>query len=238
MNALLRFGSITLAALALSACSSLGGDKATTPQGLFDRHIAATYGSGGLDTHTSVSSTGKLTIDSFGISAPIVLNQMTPASTSLKVEIPGALVRSGCHDGKCWDQQPGQGLSMVSGSALELALQRADYYQFAHMADYYQSLEILPAEDGAENDTVRATRENGTADEFHFSKETGLLMSATTITEGPQGTLPVTANYSDFRETQGILLPMQVEQVTSVVTLKINLEQVTFDQLSATDFSI
>lgn len=243
MRALAQFKFAWLAfvvAIAMIGCSTTGSGKADTPQGLFDRHIAATYGSGGLDAYQSISSTGKIVIAAFGATAPIVLNQMVPDSTSLTVEIPGALVRNGCHAGKCWDQQPGQGLATLSGDRLQAALQQADYDQFAHMADYYPSMEIAPAADGgaSDADTVRATRANGDADIFHFSKESGLLVSSTIISETPQGKAAITANYSDFQEHGGILLPMKVEQVTPLVTLQIELDKVTFDGLSAADFSI
>jgi hypothetical protein len=126
----------------------------------------------------------------------------------------------------------------LSGERLEFQLQQADYYQLTHMADFYQSLEIVPAE-GAEsaNVHVRATRENGNVDHYHFSKESGMLVSTVIVSPTGQGTMEITTNSSNFKDFDGIKLATEIEQITPVVTVKIVIEDVSFADLSASDFT-
>lgn len=234
MNKFLLIVCSAVAAVLLVGCA----DKPLTAQGLFDRHISESYGPQGLNTHASTTQKGQLIIDSFGIRAPVTLRQMAPDSTSLVTQVLGSPLTSGCTSGSCWDQQPGQAVQTLSGERLEFQLQQADYYQLTHMADFYQSLEIVPAE-GAEsaNVHVRATRENGNVDHYHFSKESGMLVSTVIVSPTGQGTMEITTNSSNFKDFDGIKLATEIEQITPVVTVKIVIEDVSFADLSASDFT-
>ncbi len=228
----------TFAAIAVSflivGCQT--ADKPLTAQGLFDRHIEASFGSAGLESVQSTELKGAMVIAQFGLRADVTLRSMAPDSTSLKAEIMGTQVGNGCSNGACWDQQPGQGVQNLSGDRLDFALQQADYYQLTRMADYYETLVMDPVEEGATTRSVTATRANGNVDTYTFDIETGLLASNTVQTPTPQGTFAITANYANYQEFDGIQIATEVEQVTPVATIKIEVEEVTVNSLSADDF--
>jgi len=234
MKKFLLFVCFTLATMLLNGCVS----GPMTAQDLFDRHISESYGPNGLTTHSSVTLKGQLVIAAFGITAPVTLRQMAPDSTSMVTQVMGTKLSNGCKAGDCWAQQPGQGVETLDGERLKMQLQQADYYQLTHMADFYQSLEIVAAVDGAEsaNHHVLATRENGSEDSYFFSKESGFLVSTVLNTITPQGTVAITTNSSNFQDYDGIKLAAEIEQVTPQVTVKIVIEDVSFAELSAADF--
>lgn len=222
-----------------TSCATLGGDKPLTAQGLFDRYISEAYGPGGLDAHTSITMTGTFTIDALGVNAPITLRKKAPDSVSVVMDIPGAPARSGCSGGNCWDQQPGQGIQTLEGGMLSFQVQQADYYQYTHMGKYYQSLEIVPATDGeeSENHQVRATRESG-VDSYHFSRDSGMLVSTTFEMPTPQGNMTITTKTNDYQEYDGIKVATNIAAAVPAVglTYKIVIDDVSFNELSESDF--
>ena len=239
MKELSHFICLLLTATILTGCTIAGRDKPLTAQGLFDRYIDEAYGRKGLDAQTSITMKGTLTIDAVGISAPITIRQMAPDSVSTAVEIPGASVNSGCRGGDCWDQQPGQGIETLNGARLASALQQADFYQYTHMADYYQSLEIAPAVDGSDSDNhrVRATHENG-VDIYYFSKESGMLVRTDIDTPTALGFATLSTNNSKFQEYGGIMLPTETSIVIpNAFTMKVMFKNISFSELSPSDFS-
>ncbi len=222
-----------------TSCATLGGDKPLTAQGLFDQYISEAYGPGGLDAHTTITMTGTFTIDALGVNAPMTLRKMAPGSVSTVMDIPGAPARSGCSGGNCWDQQPGQGIQTLEGEMLAFQAQQADYYQYTHMANYYQSLEIVPPTDGeeSENHQVRATREGG-VDSYHFSRDSGMLVSTTFEMPTPQGNISITTKTSNYQEYDGVKVGTDIAVAVPAVglTYKIVIDNVSFNELSGSDF--
>lgn len=228
----------TFAAIAVSflivGCQT--ADKPLTAQGLFDRHVEASFGADGLANVQSTETKGAMVIAQFGLRAPVTLRAMAPDSSSLKAEIMGTQIGNGCSGGACWDQQPGQGVTNLSGERLDFALQQADYYQLTRMADYYETLVMDPVEEGATTRSVTATRANGDVDTYEFDIESGFLVSNTVQTPTPQGTFAITANYANYQEFDGYQFATEVEQITPVATIKIEVEEVIINSLSADDF--
>jgi hypothetical protein len=226
-----------LTIMIIQGCSSMGS-KPMTAQGLFDRHMEAAYGSKGPSAFPSVTTSGKLFIDSFGLEAAVKARQMAPDSSSTLASVMGMEIHSGCHAGECWEQQPGAGGSKLSGDRLAFQLQQADLSQYSHMDRYYSTLEIVPAAEGVESDTieVRATRENGSSDSFFFARDTGLIQKTVLDAYPAQGKMKVTPNSQKYADFNGLTLATEIEQVTPMATIRIVIEDVTFDALSADDF--
>ncbi|MDA1076315.1 MAG: hypothetical protein O3A63_16370 [Proteobacteria bacterium] len=226
-----------LTIMIIQGCSSMGS-KPMTAQGLFDRHMAATYGSKGPSAFPSVTTSGKLFIDSFGLEAAVKARQMAPDSSSTLASVMGMELHIGCHAGECWEQAPGAGIAKLSGDRLTFQLQQADLSQYSHMDQYYATLEIVPEAEGVESNTVevRATRENGSSDSYFFAKDSGLIQKTVLDAFTAQGKMKVTANSKKYAEFNGLTLATEVEQVTPMATIRIVIEDVSFDALSAADF--
>ena len=227
---------LTIAATAfLVGCQT--ADKPLTAQGLFDRHVEASYGPDGLEGTQSTEFKGNLVIAQFGLRAPVTLRAMAPNHSSMKTQVMGTNVGNGCSGDTCWDQQPGQGVQNLSGDRLEFSLQQSDYYLLTRIGNYYDTLVMDPVSEGATTRSVTATRANGDVDSFVFDIETGLLASTTMQTPTPQGKFSITMNYKNYQTFDGIQVATEVEQITPVATIGIEVNEVAVNTLADDDFA-
>jgi hypothetical protein len=237
----------SLAMLALAGCASSPDSKSSstapakaskelTAQAIVARHRNATYGEAKTRKHSATTSKGILSIEQFGIDAPLVIYAAAPNSSSTRIEVMGMTLNNGCHKDVCWAQQPGAGTTVLSGAAAEFQAQQADYNQFDNWHRYYASLEIVPNADSP-NHKIKAVRKNGDTDLYEFSKETGLIVSAVLQAETPQGKTEVGMQFKNYKNFDGEMIATEINQVTPQATIKIVLNEVSFAPIAEDMFA-
>ncbi|MEX1033182.1 MAG: hypothetical protein WDZ30_07460 [Cellvibrionaceae bacterium] len=233
------FGFLMVVVL-LAGCASTGGADKLTAEDLFDQFVEAAYGSDGMSAHSSITMSGTLIIDDFGLEGPVKTKQMAPDYFLADTEVMGMNITQGCKADLCWDQQPGQSAQRVQGPPLAILSQQADFFQWENMDKYYDSLEVVvPAEDDASRyHKVRAVRANGDEDFYYFSKETGLLAGSELMIHSPQGSMRITSRLNNYREFGSMLVPTETVQETPMATIKIVVDEVSFAPLSESDFPV
>jgi len=227
-------GVTTIAALA--GCAGTG-DKPLTADGLFEKHMQASYGSKGVGAYPSVTQHGTLFIDDFGIEAPIVTKIMAPSNFVFETEVMGMAMSQGCNETTCWSQQPGQGTADLEGEMKEGFRMQSDPQAFLHMDQYYDSLEVVPSDDPEAKDyTVKAVNSFGREHFYYFSKETGLLSGMTITTDSPMGVMTQETVMKDYKDFGGVMYPAAMEQSTPMAHIRITTDSVTYEPLSKSDF--
>ncbi len=223
----------------LNGCASSGSSKTLSAKSLFDRHIENTFGKDGLQNHTSITSTGRIIIEDFGIEAPMVMRQMSPNNLEFNTEFMGSKITSGCNSENCWSQQPGQSVQLLDGVQKTRTMQQADFHLYENIDKYYDTLVIEPPAEGSEssNHKVVATTASGTEDLYYFSKESGLLIGAVLNLDTGTGIESVRMAYNNYRDFGGMVLASEIMQTMSVATIKMVIDDVSYDALSAEDFS-
>lgn len=240
-------GVTALAMLALAGCASspestsspapsAKTSKELTAKDIVARHRNAVYGEAKTRKHSSTTSKGILSIEQFGIDAPVTIYAAAPNSSSTTLEVMGMTLNNGCHKGVCWAQQPGAGTTVLSGDTAEFQAQQADYNQFDNWGRYYPSLEILVGADGP-NHKIKATRKNGDADIYEFSKETGLIVSAVMQAATPQGKMEVSMQFKNYKIFDGEMIATEIDQITPQATIKIVLKEVSFAPIPEEKFA-
>lgn len=241
-------GVAALAGLALAGCASSPESKSSTPasstqaskeltaQSIVARHRNAVYGEAKTRKHSTTTSKGVLSIEQFGIDAPLMIYAAAPNSSSTTIEVMGMTLNNGCHKGVCWAQQPGAGTTVLSGEAAAFQAQQSDFNQFDNFDRYYTSLEIVPSAN-SQNHKVKAVKKNGEADLYEFSKETGLMVAAVLQAETPQGKMEVETQFKNYKNFDGELMPTEINQVTPQASVKIVITEVSFAPIPEEKFA-
>lgn len=231
--------SFLIAFILLNGCATAGKPEPLTAQGLFERFVSTAYGEEGMAAHSSITSSGTLIIENFGMEAPIVTRQMAPDFFLFTTELMGPMTQ-GCRAELCWTQQPGQSPALAQGGQLELMLQQADFHQWENMAKHYTELEVVPQdnENSMSYHKVRALRANGVEDFYYFSKESGLLIGSQLTADTPMGTMKMTNRMNNYQEFGSILLPVETIQESSMATVRVVLDDVSFEPLTEADFPL
>jgi len=212
--------------------------KALTAKDVFARYAAAVYGKDGLKKHPSMTMKGTLSIEQFNLDGPFVRYAMAPDSNVGIVEIMGMSLNTGCHKGVCWTQQPGAATALLTGDAAAFQLQQSDYAQWEHMDRYYASMEIVEITDGKEspNTKIKAVKKNGDTDYYEFSKESGLLVAAVIEGETAQGRMAIAMEFKNYKNFDGMLVPMELLQATPQASIKLTFTEVSFAPLTEDKF--
>jgi len=226
--------------IVLSGCASSGSNKALSASDLFDRHIENSFGVDGLKNHSSITSTGRIIVEDFGIDSPLTMYQMSPNNMLMKTELMGSAVRSGCNSEMCWNQQPGQEVRVLEGSEKLRFMQQADFHIYENIGKYYETLLIeAPAEGSTtKNHKVVATATDGEVDSYYFSKESGLLIGAILKINAGQGLESVRISYNKYKDFGGMKIASEVIQTMSIATMKMVIEDVSYEPLSQDIFVI
>jgi len=240
MKSRILLSALTLMLVTLTGCSSTGGTDAVSAKALFDRFVEVTSKGKGMDAHKAFTMKGQLLIPDFGIEAHVTIRQMAPNYLVIETEIMGAALTQGCNADACWNQQPGQGISVMSGSELDTFRRFADFTVWENIDRYYPTLEIVE-ETTANTDAsykVRAVTADGTEDFYFFSKETGLMTGTIITADSAMGRITTTAEFSNYQEFGGMLFATEQLQSTPMATINVVIDSVTFAPLSAADFTM
>lgn len=228
-----------LAASSLAAGCASTGSKELTAQSLFDNFVEKAYGADGMAKPASFVMKGKIVIEAFSVEAPLVVKQMAPGFMRTTAEMMGMTIDTGCNEATCWDQPPGQSPYAVTGSHLAFMRGNADFTRWENVSKNYQSLEIVPAAEGSASDEyeVRAVRKDGKEELFYFSKQTGLLVGASIMAETAQGPMNIVMDFNNYRDFDGNLVATEVIQETPMAVVKLEVESMSYEPLSAEDFT-
>lgn len=122
--------------------------------------------------------------------------------------------------------------------ALAFRQQQADFYQIRHMDHYYDSLEVIRNEEGDDSNgyKVKATRSNGNADYYYFSREADLLTGMVLYAVTAMGSDTVTIQNNNYQSFDSILMPTELVQNSSMSDSRIVIDNISFAEI--TDLSI
>jgi hypothetical protein len=188
---------------------------------ILNRYVQALGGKAAIERLTSLALTGTLEVPSAGISGKAELIARAPNRFILKLEIEGIGTFTQAYDGTAgWSQDPINGLRDIGGAELAQLKREADFHREAHLKDVYSKLVVLGKEKVGASDTyvIEATPPEGGPEKLYFDTLTGLLVRTDSINRSPQGEIPAEAYIEDYKEINGVKIPVTLRQVTSVLT--------------------
>jgi predicted Zn-dependent peptidase len=116
------------------------------------------------------------------------------------------------NDGEGMAQSP-QGKQMLEGDELASLKLSAHYFEELHYGEMGYTTELVALEsiDGKEAYKVKVTPPSGNPKTLFFDAESGLKIRELSSTEGQQGPVTITLDYSNYETVEGVKFPMEME---------------------------
>jgi zinc protease len=114
-------------------------------------------------------------------------------------------------DGKKGESSGMQGSAVLEGDELEeIKNQGAFFGEAEYLSKGYElNLVAINMVEGEEAYTLEVDK-NGEVQTEYYSVKTGLKLREEATTEGPQGEMTVSQDYSDYRAVEGVMLPFKI----------------------------
>lgn len=180
-----------------------------SPDRLLDKYIQADGGSAAIDKITSRVMRG--TIDFSGKSFPIDIYSKAPDQRISFTHLPegDSVTAFNGHEG--WLSMTNRPPRDMHGADLEAAAIDADLQFPAHLKQMFSHAEVRGIEtiDGHTAYVFVGQREGKPPLLLYFDQESGLLLRMVRFADTALGLLPTQIDYADYKETDGVKVPMR-----------------------------
>ena len=215
----------------LLACGAKHADRRLPGvDDLFEASIAAAGGREVMMAHHNVITRGRVSTPSSQMT--LTVYHSAPDTLYTTLEVPGVgVITSGYSDGTAWEFNPIMGPRLLEGDEAVLEARRADFYATIHYETHYPERAVVGSGvfDGAAVWEVAAQTVLGDEEALFFDMDTGLLRGARTVRRTASGAMISTTTFEEYREIDGILLPVVLSQDSGGVVLTITLDEVHYD---------
>lgn len=138
-----------------------------------------------------------------------------------------------------WTVNPFQGITAPTKLEGEQAKQVSETSFLDEFIDYSKRGFTISYEgeedfDGAACHKLKLTKKSGTESVHYFNKETGLQMGESQMANGQ----PSVTYYGDYKEVEGVKMPMKISQRTGIAPFTITITEVEFNlEVADTEFA-
>lgn len=186
-----------------------GGAPQVTADQIIEKYIAAVGGADAMHKVTSREMTGKIMFA--GNESPIeVLTKAPNKRVTITKNSSGESYTA--YDGtEGWMGNTGRPARAMSPTDSAASAVDAAFYLPLDLKAMYPQLRRGRPEtvNGAECDVLQGTAPGKPMVRLDFDRSTGLLVRMVRYTETPMGRMPVQVDYSDYKESDGVKIPMR-----------------------------
>jgi len=176
---------------------------------LLEKYIAASGGAA-VQKITSRISTGSIDVLTYGLTG--TFEQYTKAGRQVDIsDLSGFGKVIQCSDGKNgWAYDPQQGLRQMSAAELAIFLRGADLQSPLHLRTRYRKMAVSGNAKVGDRDAwvVEGQPPEGGPEKLYFEIRTGLLIRM----ERPDQTGGTVTTFDDFKEVDGVKIPLTIHQ--------------------------
>ena len=200
-----------------------------TADQILDKYVQAMGGKTAIEKQTSRVSKGSFEIPAVGATGTAEIFEKAPNKSAAIINIPGFGVVQEGFDGKtAWAQDPQSGLREKAGAELGAAKLDAEFYKPIKLKQLYPKIVVKGKDKVGDKDVyvVEATPTESSTETWYFDAQSGLLLRLDAEREGPQGKQAIQTFLEDYKDIDGVKLPVSVRQVTPQFTITIKIEDV------------
>ncbi len=202
---------------AASAAPAATKPAAAMPTGdeVVDHYVMAIGGRAAWLKLNSRVSKGTIEIPAMNnLSGTVEIHEKAPNLMLAVINLGGAAFEQGFDGTIAWQDNPQNGLRVLSGGELDDARREADFYHSLDLRKNYTKLTVTGIERVNEHDTyaVEAARTDGAPDKMYFDMQSGLLVRSVKHRYTPDGVAEFQADVEDYTEVDGVKLPFTVHQ--------------------------
>ena len=237
----------------------VGANGLLTPRAVFARYVDVLGGEQAIRSHTSTTIHGRFVLAAFGgfyfnnvylcllamfllaafgVEGDATIYGRAPNHFSLVIELPGVgTIQSGYNGEVGWSVDPLQGSSILEGDSLTDLVQQSDYYMPLNLAlSPGLETEELTQSNGTDAYKLKLTDARGKDSYLYFAVDSGLLVRTDVVTSSPVGEVPTTTFLSDYQDFEGYLQPTTITISTAGQEIVIEVDNVTFDDVTDAQF--
>lgn len=206
------FSFFCLATIAFAEKPATADPKA---HAIIDKFIEA---SGGIDAYKKIKTRvaeGEMSLPAQGMKISLKLSQKAPNKVHMEQEVKGLMNSKQGYDGtNGWAEDTLLGFRKLEGPELAQLTRESNINRELNLKEDFPTMKVLPdAKMGDEAvSVIEAETKDGKKETWYFSKDTHLMAKMEqTMSLGPQGEIAVTILLKDYKEVDGIKLPMTSE---------------------------
>lgn len=174
---------------------------------IFDRFVEVTGGKEAYAKHTSRTSKGSWELAGAGIKGQMTMYQAAPAMIYVQIDVPGiGQLKQGFNGTVGWTMNPMTGAMLQEGKELSQAKRESTFNLVAHMAEQFATTttEEKIEFDGEMCYRVKLVSKEGDVSQAFYSVDSGLFRGMKMTAPTPQGDIPTTSTFRDYKEFGGI----------------------------------
>ena len=180
---------------------------------IVDKYVQASGGKEAFQKFTSQVSKGTFELEQMEGEATQEIYAKAPNKVLFVTDSPSfGVVQRGFNGTAGWQDTPQTGLADVTGDALAALKIEADFYREIHLKDDYPKMVVKGKESVAGHDAyiVEGTPAQGAPMTMAFDADSGLLVRAQTVVDGPTGKADIETTLGDYRDVDGVKLPFLI----------------------------
>ena len=183
---------------------------------IIGKYVQALGGEAAIQKIESRLDTGALDAPSHNMHSKIEIYRKAPDRILTIIHGPRGDSSQGYNGTIAWQARGGEA-EELSGDDLTRAKDSAAFNPGMNLKKNYVHLEVKGGVKIGERDAscISASRNGGSADQYCFDAQSGLLLRISTQIESPLGATPVDTDYEDYREVNGVKVPFLIRVVRS-----------------------
>lgn len=180
---------------------------------ILEKATAAIGGKDAWAKHTSMKLKGSMEVPLANIKGPMTTVMGAPTRMSMTMELPGLGVFRTGYDGKVgWASDKMSGPRLMAGKELETIARDADYFKDLDIAKRFGSVETVgEGEYGGFQCWKLLGKREKEETVLWIEKDTFLTRGMEMTVESQMGKIPVKSVIKEYREIEGIKLPVRTE---------------------------
>jgi photosynthetic reaction center cytochrome c subunit len=194
---------------------------------VLDKYVTAMGGAAAIGKISSRVGTGKVTFAA-GPALPVQIAWKAPGKQIMTVHLPvgdSTTVWNG-HAG--WLSAPGAPVRETNEADYDGARIDADLQLPIHLKQMFSDLKVIEVERVRDHDAVLllASNPGQSSLELFFNKDSGLLLRQLRFSKSPLGLNPTRTDYDDYKDFDGVKVPMHMTIARPINRLDIHFDQV------------
>ena len=194
---------------------------------ILEKYVAALGGATNIEKITSRVETGTVRFAS-GPPLPVKIVSKAPGKQIMTVHLPSGDANTAFNGSAGWQSSPGAPVREMHAADFEGAKLDADLQLPIHLKQTFTEFKVVSSERIGDHDTllVIAGNHDGPPLELFFDKDSGLLLRQLRFSKSPLGLNPTRVDYDDYKEFDGVKVPLKVTITRPRTQLNIQVDEV------------
>jgi len=232
----------TVLSFIVAACAATAAE-APCAEAVLGKYLEASGGKAAYDKVKTMTTRGSIEFVGQGIKGTISIASARPDRVDTVMELPGiGKIRTAVSDGVAWRNSAIEGPAVLKGEERDQYLRTAIFDVPARWREVIGEVK-LDGEDTLDGKPcwriVAMPPHAGKPETLWFDRNTGLLVKSAATLVSPAGAIPVVSIYLDYRDVEGLRIPVRIRQSMGPQVIETLLDDVKLNpELPPTQFDL